>query len=259
MVDALILAGGQLGEGEPLGAAAMGRPKALMPVAGRPMVDWVIHALDRSCQVRHIVLAGLPEHQIPLEHARLHCIPDAGSMLANIEAGRRALRRVSEAPGRALLCMGDIPLLTPDGVRRYLNACGPQDRDFYYTVVKEGVLEQQFPGSSRTYIELADGRFAGGDLFLTHVDFNYDRALIQSLIDGRKNVVKVAWRLGARFWIKAMKRRLSTHDVAERLGTIMGLQAQVIHSDDGALAMDVDRLENLRRVEAELFKREGMK
>jgi NDP-sugar pyrophosphorylase family protein len=52
-MEALVLAGGK---GERLGQAAEGRPKPLVPVAGRPLVAWTIERLARA-GVTRVVLA----------------------------------------------------------------------------------------------------------------------------------------------------------------------------------------------------------
>ncbi len=54
MAVALIVAAGR---GERLGS---GRPKALVPLAGRPMVEWSVHALRAVAAVRQIVIALPP-------------------------------------------------------------------------------------------------------------------------------------------------------------------------------------------------------
>ncbi|HIQ02587.1 MAG TPA: hypothetical protein EYH30_10810, partial [Anaerolineales bacterium] len=57
---AVILAGRSPEEADPLAAYSLGRPKGLIPIAGRPMITYVIEALAGSRYVEHITIIGLP-------------------------------------------------------------------------------------------------------------------------------------------------------------------------------------------------------
>ena len=60
-MDVLITAGGTPAAGEKLYEYARGAPKAMINIAGKPMVQWVLDAVSRSSHVDHIVLIGLRE------------------------------------------------------------------------------------------------------------------------------------------------------------------------------------------------------
>src|SRR5271167_3911762 len=86
MAVALIVAAGR---GERLGSA---RPKALVTVAGKPMLEWSVGALKRVPSVERIVVA-LPEEE-------LHAAPEGTIAIAGgpvrSQSVREALRRCGE-------------------------------------------------------------------------------------------------------------------------------------------------------------------
>ncbi|HET9592692.1 MAG TPA: 2-C-methyl-D-erythritol 4-phosphate cytidylyltransferase [Solirubrobacterales bacterium] len=94
------------GSGERLGA---GGPKAFVPVAGRPMIEWSIEAF-RACEsVRSIVVAAPPGHVGDL----------AGHDLAVVPGGATRAQSVAnalEAVGTAYVAIHDAarPLVTPE-------------------------------------------------------------------------------------------------------------------------------------------------
>lgn len=93
------------GSGERLGA---GGPKAFVPLAGRPMVEWSIEAFREAASVRSIVVACPPGHVHDL----------AGGDLAVVEGGATRAQSVSnalEAVGTELVAIHDAarPLVTP--------------------------------------------------------------------------------------------------------------------------------------------------
>lgn len=93
------------GSGERLGA---GGPKAFVPLAGRPMVEWSIEACRACRSVRSIVVAAPPGHVGDLAGHDLGVVPGGAT---RAESVANAL----EAVGTAIVAIHDAarPLLTP--------------------------------------------------------------------------------------------------------------------------------------------------
>jgi 2-C-methyl-D-erythritol 4-phosphate cytidylyltransferase len=113
MAIALIVAAGS---GERLGA---GRPKALVELAGRPMLDWSLQALTASPEIEQVVVAlpvgaGLPQV--------------SGEGVIGVEGGAtrsesvRCALEVAQESDTVLVHDAARPLLTPAIVRRVLAA-----------------------------------------------------------------------------------------------------------------------------------------
>ncbi|HEX7245837.1 MAG TPA: 2-C-methyl-D-erythritol 4-phosphate cytidylyltransferase [Solirubrobacterales bacterium] len=96
------------GSGERLGA---GGPKAFVPLAGRPMVEWSIAAF-RAAEARSIVVACPPGHVHDLAGGEVGVV-DGGATRA--ESVRNAL----EAVGTELVAIHDAarPLVTPELIK----------------------------------------------------------------------------------------------------------------------------------------------
>jgi len=94
------------GSGERLGA---GGPKAFVPVAGRPLVEWSVAACRAAPSVRSIVVACPPGHVHDLAGHDLGVV-DGGATRA--ESVRNAL----QAAGTELVAIHDAarPLVTPE-------------------------------------------------------------------------------------------------------------------------------------------------
>ena len=60
-MDCIISAGGVPQSDDLLYELTQGRPKALLDLAGKPMVQWVVDALAASPNIDRIVLVGLSE------------------------------------------------------------------------------------------------------------------------------------------------------------------------------------------------------
>lgn len=94
------------GSGERLGA---GGPKAFVPVAGRPMIEWSIAAFRACGSVRSIVVAAPPGHVGDLGGHDLGVVPGGATRAQSVA-------NALEAVGTEYVAVHDAarPLLTPE-------------------------------------------------------------------------------------------------------------------------------------------------
>src|SRR5438270_6018300 len=113
IIDAVIIAGGIPKPGEPLYPLTQGKSKALLPIGGQPMVQWVLEALDGSAAVGRVVVVGLAPGEAALTSAKeLIYLPNAGSMIGNVEIGIKKILELDPDARKALVASSDIPCLT---------------------------------------------------------------------------------------------------------------------------------------------------
>ncbi len=235
-MNAVVLAGGKnpLGQGAP--------SKAFVPVAGRPMVAWVLEAL-RAGGVARVALVG---PQAPLDPAPGLWLEDRGGILENLEAALKAL-----PPGRVLVATGDVPLITGEAVR-YLLANAPEVALVYPIVPKEAV-EARWPGMRRTYARLREGTFTGGNLFLLDPELFY-RALpvARKIVARRKNPLALAPLFGFGALFKLLTGRLAVAELEAIAGRLFGVPMRAMVVPYPEIGVDVDKPEDLAFVVREL-------
>lgn len=161
-IDALILAGSR-GPHDPVAALGGVAHKALVPIAGRPMLSYVLDAV-----------AGVPEV------ARIFvCIDDATDLRA--AAGSVAFQRIPPASSPAasmaaalqsidgqrplLVTTADHPLLTTAMIRYFLDQAA-KDADLSVGLAEATTVTAAFPEGKRTFYRLAGQGFSGCNLFL---------------------------------------------------------------------------------------------
>lgn len=236
-MDALILAGGY-NQGK-LRQASDAPGEALIPIGERIMVDYVIAALRATPGVKRIALAG------PVEYLEPH-YRDSGILLA--PAGKNSIQStinglaVLKPAGRMLVATGDIPLLTPEAVADFIRLCGDQSADLYYPVVSRETNEAYFPGVHRTYVELKEGVFTGGNLFLVNpavVENCLTKA--EDLFRLRKSPVAMARIIGIGFLLKLLLKRLSIPEAERKVSHLLGIKGKVVISDYPEVGVDVDK------------------
>lgn len=253
---AIIGAGGSYSPDDPLLSHAGAQHKALISIAGSPMILHVARALADSGYVTHLILVGLgPEHGVDFPLPVTY-VPEAGGIVANFLAGAGALKRIAPGAERVLLCSTDLPLMTGEMVRYLVDTTLATGADVCYTVVARERMEARFPYAGRSFVRLRDGQFAGGDIHLVNPAALWsNRQLMDDILGARKNSLKQARIIGLGFLAKFVFRRLTIADGERKGQSILGVPCRVIPVRYAELGMDVDKPHQLDLVRAEMESR----
>jgi len=252
-VVAVVTAGWSPREDDPLAEYTQGKPKALIPIAGKPMIAHVVDALARSRYVQHIIIVALDpaaEVQFPVA---VEYVPDAGDLLSNAEVGIRYAGDNYPDTDAVLLSSSDVPTITPHIVDAFIEECFRTDHDLYYSVIERSVMEARFPESRRSYVHLREGDVAGGDILLIRPSLALSRReLWQNLAAARKNALKQARMLGLWTFLKLATRRLSLAEAERRACKVLNIRGRIIPFPYAEVGMDVDKPFQLEIARVEL-------
>ena len=247
---AILLAGerpGESGFARSRGVAA----KALIPVAGEPMVARVARALLAAPSVRRIlILAQAPERirsEVPqwlVDEPRIGWGPSADGIAASIAA----VAGSAAAPWPLLVTTADHVLLAPEMIETFVRESAGADVAF--AMVERRTIEAAWPETKRTWLKARGGQYSGANLFAL-ADARAANAL--DLWAGIERDRKNAWRLlaflGPTILIGALTRTLSLQGAADRLGRKLRLSARAVILREAEAAIDVDKPEDLELVE----------
>lgn len=257
-MDAVVMAGGITLPNDPLYAVTGLAKKALIPLSGKPMVGWVVEALWGSGLIERIAVVGLTPDEISFGDAPVYFAESAGGLIDNVLMGLETLRRVNPNVKKIMLCSSDIPLITPDIVRGFVEECGAQDADAYYAVVEKKLMEARFPGSRRTFVPFKGGHFSGGDAFLFDVAATKGNVeMFRSLTSSRKNYLEQVRMFGYGYVIKFLLRQMTVYEAAEEATQKLNLIARVVSTSFAELGMDLDKPHQYEMIKADLEKRQS--
>ncbi len=253
-MDCVVVAGGIPGPEDPLYAYTQGRPKALLDMEGRTMLERVMDALQTASHVERLVVVGLDgdlgmRFQRPVDVF----LPDHGSMVANVLAGVKWLRRDRPDIEAVLFCTADIPTTTGAIVDEFIDRCRPFDAGVYYILVTKEAMESRFPASNRTYVKFKGVDAAGGDMAVASVAVaDANEELWETLSNARKHAWKLARIVGFSTLVKYLTRRLSLDDVTRKAASIINYPVEIVLDPPAELAMDADKPEQVDMLRAEL-------
>jgi CTP:molybdopterin cytidylyltransferase MocA len=252
----VIAAGGVPRADDPLYSYTQGKPKALIELNGRKMLERVVDALHNSRYVEEVVVVGLAdaeyENELTFQRPVRH-LPDHGSLVANVLAGIALVRQEYPETREVLLTSSDLPLLTGAIVDDFVETCRQHPAALHYTFVRQEDMERRFPNSQRTFVPLKDMRIAGGDLFLSQVDLAESHPeLWHTLTNARKHAWRLAWTVGLLTLLRFFLRRMAVAEVEATASRMVRRQVKVIVYPQAELAMDVDKPHHVDIVRADL-------
>jgi GTP:adenosylcobinamide-phosphate guanylyltransferase len=252
-MNVIITAGGCPQPGDPLYPLTRGGLKALLDVADRPMVQWVLDAMNGASSIERIILVGMPDCTGLTTSKPLTCLADEGDMLANIQAGAREITRVDPGAVHALVCSSDIPAVRPEMVDWLAEQVLLEDADICYNIIFRQAMEARYPGSRRTYLHIREGEVCGGDMNAIRLGVALGANPIwKRIIDSRKHPLRQAALVGFDTLFLLLIRRLSLQVAEKNFAQHLGLRGRALHCPYPEMGMDVDKPFQLEIMREEL-------
>ncbi|HEU4826248.1 MAG TPA: NTP transferase domain-containing protein [Dongiaceae bacterium] len=252
-MNALILAGSR-GPDDPMAKAAGVSHKALLPVAGVPMLLRVVEAVRATACIDRIhvciedagVVLQVPELEALHRDGVLEIVPAAQSPAASVAAALACIDLLSQP---LLITTGDHPLLTPAIVQRFLDSA-PMDCDLAVALAPADVVAAAYPGAIRTFYRLGRRRFSGCNLFLA-CSPNVARVaeFWRSMEAYRKRPLRLIWRIGPWALIKVLLGVMNAEQAFAYLSQKAGATIRPVELPIAEAAVDVDKPADLELVE----------
>lgn len=256
-MDVILTAGGNPLPEDPLYPFTKGDSKALIEMAGKPMVQWVLDALSEAKNVDNVIVIGLsPKSDISCKKP-MHFISNQGRMLSNIVAGVKKSVELDPNAEYVLVVSSDIPGISAKMVDWLIEKCMETKEDLYYGVIPREVMETRYPGSKRTYTKLKDIELCGADMHVSHVSMAMDPdhlAMWEELIGNRKSPLKQAATIGFGTLLKVATRRITLDDLVVTVAKRIGITGRPIIWEHAEPGMDVDKPHQLELLREDMEK-----
>jgi GTP:adenosylcobinamide-phosphate guanylyltransferase len=261
-IKALVLAGRREG-----GDAAFDSPelshKALLPIAGVPMLERVVRTLEESGVCSSI--------SVSTDDPRLVFSTPYLAELADEKVGFLHTHRSGTSPaasvadfctivshGEPVFCTtADHPLLTPEIVRYFYEHASGRPADFVVGLVPATVYRRRFPEHERTFIRLRGEKYSGANLFLLRTP---RAAEVPRFWTRAEQYRKTPWKLVSVFGFSTLVSfllgRMDLSQALDRASDVIGAGIDAVELPFAEAALDVDKFEDRLAVE-EIFAERG--
>ncbi len=257
-MDAIVTAGGIPLPEDPLYTYTNGDAKALVDIAGKPMVQWVLDALSEAKTIENVIMIGLSPKSGVTCKKPMHYVSNQGRMLANIVAGVRKSMEVNPKTEYVLVVSSDIPTITAEMVDWCVETAMQTQDELYYGIIPREVMEARFPESRRTFTKLKDVELCGADMHVSHISMATEHLdLWEELIGNRKSPLKQAATIGFGTLFRVATRSIALDDLVATVCERVGIKGRPIIWDWAEPGMDVDKPHQLEIIRADMESRVG--
>lgn len=235
---AIILAGQRPGI-DPVASAFGETYKALVKVAGTPMLTRVAATLLRVPAVGRVVVLGQePEALAPI-------LP-RDDRIAVMKSGRgisdsvQAIAGTIDAPWPVLVTTADHPLLTVEMVTQFIG--GATGSDVAVGMVERQTMLARYPDNKRTWRHFRGGAYSGANLFA--LTSSRSRAALDLWAEAegdRKKQFGLLVHFGLPLALRALTRTITLEDGLAKAGRRLALSARPVILDQAEAAIDVDK------------------
>ena len=246
-IPAIVLAGSRPGP-DPLLTGTGVSTKALLPIAGQPMLVHVVRALRASPTVGAITILAQNSAELAAEPglaglADLH-FADSGQ---GISSSLAAALPPGDDP--LLVTTADNVLLTSTMIAKFLGDA--EGSDVAVAMVERDTLLARYPQSKRTWLKFRGGWWSGANMFrlrgrrvLPLLDF-WGR-----IERDRKKGLKIVAAFGPWLLTGALLRLFTIQQGVGRAGLRFGLKAKVVPMSEPEACIDADKPADIDLIEA---------
>jgi len=227
--------------------------EALLPIGQKYMSEYVVEALRNSANIKGIIVAG-PIQEITNIFGQQKDVTLVKSGATTIQTLLNALAVIPpEFSHRVLVVTADIPLLTTEAVDDFMEICRDKEGELFYPIVSKEANEEKYPGVRRTYVNLKEGIFTGGNLVLLDPRVAKKCANVaEELVRLRKSPISLAFYIGWGILLRYVLGILSIRDAEEKVSQLLGIRGTGIISAYPEIGIDVDKQSDFLLVKEKL-------
>ena len=244
MFNALILAGSK--KRGPLEISTNVKNKALIPINNRPVIHYILDALQESKNIKETVVVG-PEKifSTSIDQENVKLVNYGDNIIENIENGLNYFN----SDDSVLILTSDIPLITANAIDEFLEICIKRNADVGYPIITKERIMQKYPETERTYIKMKEGMICGGNITLLKPEvFFQNKSLINDLFKNWKSVQKYIKILGFTFIVKFLFKTLTFKDLEKKISEIVGYPSIAVNVSFPEIMIDLDKLSDLELI-----------
>jgi GTP:adenosylcobinamide-phosphate guanylyltransferase len=249
-MTAIALAGGRL-ERDFREAGYDVTNKAYLPLGGVLMLERVLTSLRGAAsigRIRCVTQPGAFDAAFGARGAALcdEVVPPGDGLIESMLAGMAGLPE----DRLVLVVATDIPMVRSSDVDAFVAHALTPPCDVAYGFVRREAHDARFPSVRHTWVRLREGTFCGGGISAIRAGAAPGLAsALRRIVVARKSPLRLAAIFSAALLLRYVFGMLSIEDAERRADAITGFRCRGVACDEPELALNVDRLADLREVE----------
>ena len=239
--------------------------KALLPMAGKRVLDWQLDAMIESPDISDIYLIGLSPDEFPSDLDLKYIQYERNSsILEKIKYGSLILQKAYPDLDHVIVCSGDAPGVTTSSINQFFDIFRQNlDADLLIGVVPEDITLKFFPNHRRVIGKFKDMSVYPGEMYVFRHKIIpvIEGEILQMTLKRRQfdrqkdtsKLVPVLKYLGRkpRLWLLIIKYGLGLLSISELesiLSKVYNLKMKAIIIPDPGFGMDLDLPEDYESI-----------
>lgn len=222
--------------------------KALLPIEGAPMLQYIIDALRGSTYIDGIAIIGdveLLKKHVQVDGSRDVFLQEEEKMIDNVVKGLDYFQDQENL----LLITSDIPFIHTDAIDHFIQASLDSGADLTYPIISKETQLDSFPDMQRTYVKLQEGSFTGGNMIMAKPSIKENCiSMARHMIQNRKKPWRMVQILGLGFLIQLLMGKLTIKKLENRIGELLGITPKAIITPYAEIGNDIDKPEDVELV-----------
>lgn len=174
--------------------------KALLPIRGKPLIEYTLDSLHRVTRISRICIIGPQEVKERIhDPGRYEFVPAKETLLENVVSGLELFK-----DSRVVLFVpSDLPLVTAQSINDFIKACGhvktSYPANFFWAMVPEESFVGPYAEVKKGFNRFRDVSVCHGNLFLADTALLSNRtfsSLVNKAYRSRKSSIRTALTIG---------------------------------------------------------------
>ncbi len=225
------------------------KSKILLPMLGKPIIQWVLDELLKSQFVEKIYVVGLKEEDVELKgDVEFIPIETASNFIVKAKEGLEYLKNKGEVPEKIVFVNADAPGIDVKGIDSFYSQLQKYEKyDVLLSAVEQEIVELAFPDAKKA-AKFRDYNLVQGEMQAVSPRIIEEQGdMVEEFSNRRKQrPFTVMLRLVARAprsWYRILKFMLKVAKVRDAIigfEIIFKCKADVILVEDPGFGMDMD-------------------
>ncbi len=225
------------------------KSKVLLPMLGKPIIQWVLDELLKSQFVEKIYVVGLKEEDVELKgDVEFIPIETASNFIVKAKEGLEYLKKKGEVPEKIVFVNADAPGIDVKGIDSFYSQLQKYEKyDVLLSAVEQEIVELAFPDAKKA-AKFRDYNLVQGEMQAVSPRIIEEQGdMVEEFSNRRKQrPFTVMLRLvvrSPRSWYRILKFMLKVAKVRDAIigfEIIFKCKADVILVEDPGFGMDMD-------------------
>ncbi|MDH5404730.1 MAG: NTP transferase domain-containing protein [Candidatus Heimdallarchaeota archaeon] len=229
--------------------------KALINLNNKPVIEYLLQAMDEAKSIDRILVIGLDQTDIQFKGKKtIEFIKITGDRVETVFTAMNYFAETQDDQDMIIQFTSDTPFFTGEIIDHCIEKMDiTSNKDVYYGLITKEIFDKRFPNAHRSFRKLKEGIFAGADMNCFRIRTVLDnKEATRIFLENKKSLVKTIISFSPLFIVKYALGRLSINDIIKFFKVKFKSDVSPYFPQYAEAGMDLDYPEQIEAFEKDL-------